>query len=260
MPTVSVSGVRLHYEDQGAGPPLFLLHGNAGSARVWRKVIPALATRHRVIAHDRRGFGSSEKSEAGDFSPRGFARELDGLMEALGIERAHVGGVSFGGFVAQCMALDYPGRVASLILVGTSADRTGRPVPQTLAELERDGWPVVADRLVRSWFRPASAPADVREAYEIALQSSQRVRELTVAALGTFDIRAEIGRIAVPTLILTGRQDITCPPAMAEDIRARIPGARLELIDACGHLVPVEQPAAFTGHVLTFLAAVDRGG
>jgi pimeloyl-ACP methyl ester carboxylesterase len=260
VPSALVNGVRLNYLDQGEGEPVFLLHGNAGSCQVWRKVVPALSARHRVIAHDRRGFGHSDKGEAGDFSPRAFARELAGLMDALGVGRAHVGGVSFGGFVAQCFALAYPERVASLILVGTSADRTGRSVPDTLTELARDGWAAVADRLVRSWFRPGADPADVRETYEIALQSSQRVRELTVRALGDFDIREEIGRIAAPTLILTGRQDITCPPATAEDMARRIPGAELELIDACGHLVPVEQPQAFADRMLRFLAEVDRSG
>lgn len=260
MPSATVDGVRLSYLDEGSGRPLFLMHGNAGSCQVWRKVVPALARRYRVIAHDRRGFGLSEKREDGDFGPRAFARELARLMDAIGIERAYVGGVSFGGFVAQCFALDYPDRVGALILVGTAADRTGRPVPETLSGLARDGWPAVADRLVRSWFRSGADPADVREAYGIALESSERVRELTVTALGGFDIRDEIARIEVPTLVITGRQDITCPPAMAEDIHTRIGGSRLVLVDACGHLVPVEQPQAFAGQVLAFLAEVDAGG
>ena len=148
MPHINVSGVDLHYVDEGAGKPVFFLHGNAGSGRVWRKVTPEFKKRYRVIAHDRQGFGESEKKETGDFSPRGFAGELARLMDALGVERAHVCGLSMGGMIAQCFALDYPDRVDGLVLVGTMPDRTGRNVPETLAELERDGWPAVADRLV----------------------------------------------------------------------------------------------------------------
>ena len=103
------------------------------------------------------------------------------------------------------------------------------------------------------------APADIAEAYEIALQSSQLMRELTVTALGNFDIRNQIHQIAAPTLIIVGEQDQTCPVDMSETIHTSIGGSRRQLIPDCAHLVPVEQPQTFCEKGLTFLSGVDRG-
>ncbi|MDH3704282.1 MAG: alpha/beta hydrolase, partial [Alphaproteobacteria bacterium] len=139
MPHVTISEDRLYYDEAGSGPPLFLLHGNAGSAAVWRKVLPRLAKSYRVIAHDRRGFGSSAKREDGDVSPQAYAVELARMLDALDIERAHIAGLSFGGMVAQCFALDFPDRLNGLVLAGTTPDRSGRNADDTVAQLRRDG-------------------------------------------------------------------------------------------------------------------------
>ena len=253
VPFVTVGGVSLHYVESGRGEPLLLLHGNAGSGRVWRKVLPTLARSFHVIAHDRQGFGDSEPGEPTDAGPHAYARELARFMDALGIERAHVVGLSFGGMVAQCFALAFPKRLDRLVLVGTTADRTGRDVQATLDELERDGWAAVAKRLTRSWFRPDADPSDVGEALTIALQSSRRLREVTVRALGSFDIVSEIPRIRAPMLIVVGENDVTCPPACSAQLHASIAQSRLCTVPDCAHLVPIEQPHAFSRHVLAFL-------
>jgi len=257
MAHVNLSGINLHYIDEGTGKSIFLLHGNAGSSRVWRKVLPSLKSKYRVIAHDRQGFGESEKNEIGNFSPRGYAGELARLMDALDVEKAHICGLSMGGMIAQCFALDYPDRVDGLLLVGTMPDRTGRNVTETLAELDRDGWSAVAERLTRNWFRPGSDEADIAEAYEIALQSPQKMRELTVTALGSFDVKSELPRIAAPTLILNGKSDITNLMGHADIMNDRIPGAQLIKIPDCGHLIPIERPEIFLQHTVAFLSMVD---
>ena len=179
-------------------------------------------------------------------------------MDVLNIDKAHVCGISFGGMVAQCFALKYPERVKGLVLVGTTADRTGRSVPDTLAELDRDGWPAVSEQLVKSWFRPECNPDDIAEACEIALQSSQKMRELTLIALGHFDIKSEILRIFAPTLVIVGEQDQTCPLSMSEIIHRSIAGSRLVIIPECAHLVPVEQPRAFTETLVAFLSEMEK--
>ncbi|MEQ9199096.1 MAG: alpha/beta fold hydrolase, partial [Rhodospirillales bacterium] len=194
-----------------------------------------------------------------DRGPQDYADELRELMAALDIPSAHICGISFGGMVAQSFALKYPDLVKRLVLVGTTADRTGRSVPDSLAELEREGWPAVADRLVRSWFRPESNPEDIKEAYAIAMQSSQRMRELTLTALGHFDIRDRIHRIAAPTLVVVGQQDMTCPLAMSQTVHQEIAGSRLVTVADCAHLVPVEQPRSFLQSVLPFLRSGGDG-
>lgn len=255
MPMTSISGIQIHYIDQGFGDTLILLHGNPGSGKVWRKVIPTLSANYRVIAHDRQGFGNSEDREDGDFSPSGYCMELINLMSALDIEKAHICGLSFGGMIAQCFAINYPQRVGSLILAGTTADRTARNAKETIEELHRDGWAKVAKRLAESWFRPESNPDDIQEAYSISLQSSLRMRELTVRALNDFDVRREISSIDCPTLVLVGNEDNTCPPHQSEEIHNLITGSTLIRIPDCGHMIPVEQPHVFCEHVSAFLSS-----
>lgn len=257
MPHVTISEDRLYYEESGSGPPLFLLHGNAGSAAVWRKVMPRLAKSYRVIAHDRRGFGSSAKREDGDVSPQAYAVELARVLDALDIERAHIAGLSFGGMVAQCFALDFPDRLNGLVLAGTTPDRSGRNADDTVAQLQRDGWPAAARALVTSWFRPDADPADIDEAYGIAMETTLEMYARTVHALGAFDIRQDVARIRAPTLVVIGEEDRTLPMPYSELLRDRIPGARLSVISRCAHLVPVERPNAFYDAVQPFFAAVD---
>ena len=253
MPNITVAGVQLHYRDEGSGNPLLLLHGNPGSNAVWNKVYPELAQHYRVIAHDRQGFGQSEKIEEGDFSPQGYTEELIRLMDELKIETAHICGLSLGGMVAQCMALDYPERVQNLILIATTADRTGRPVKDNLAELKRDGWPRVAARLNGSWFHDTSDSTDISNSYKACLQSSQRMRELTVTALGKFDIKDRIHDIKAPTLVLVGAKDTLNPMGFSENLSNSIPDAKLIILSECGHQVPMERPEAFCELVHAFL-------
>ncbi len=257
MRDLNIAGIRLHVLDEGKGTPLFLLHGNPGAIPVWNKVVPELAQHYRIIAHDRQGFGQSEKIEEGDFSPQGYAGELTRLMDALKIEKAHLCGLSFGGMVAQCFALDHPERVGGLVLVATTADRTGRPVEDTLAEIKSDGWPKVAARLNASWFHETSDPADIAESYKLCLQSSARMRELTVSALGSFDIKDQLEKIQAPTLVLIGAKDTLNPMSDSETLRDNIPEATLTIVPECGHQIPMEQPEQFCEDVLAFLQSVD---
>ena len=257
MPFVEIADDQLYFEEAGSGQPLFLLHGNAGAAGVWQKVIPRLADSYRVVAYDRRGFGSSTKREDGDVSPRAYATELVRLLDALNVERAHVAGLSFGGMVAQCFALDFPDRLDGLVLVGTTADRTGRNVEKTLADHERVGWPLAARRLASSWFRADADPADIDEAHAIALKTTLQMYARTVKALGDFDIRSHIEKIRAPTLVVIGEDDMTLPMPFSEFLKDTIPGAQLSVISDCAHLVPVEQPSEFCDAIRSFLSAVD---
>jgi 3-oxoadipate enol-lactonase len=113
-----VKGVRLAFQREGQGPPLLLLHGLGGSHDDWRKQVPVFARRYSVIAPDLRGFGDSERQEP--FTVQQHARDVAGLLDALGIARAHVVGLSMGGAVAMELALSEPGRVAGLVLANTA--------------------------------------------------------------------------------------------------------------------------------------------
>lgn len=224
MPTVSVDGLRMYYELAGAGPPLVLIGGLGLDVSECGQLIDALATRYRVLAFDNRGAGRSDKPDV-PYTISQMADDAAGLMRALGIERAHVVGMSLGGRIALDLALEHPQRVRSLILVSTSA------------RVERR-WTLGLLGLVSLFFRGR---------YPQPRYAFRRQRE----ASDRYDRTGELSELQVPTLIVHGRHDHIVPYRLAEDMAAGIPGARLVLVDS-GHIYPLSRSARFAEHVASF--------
>ena len=136
MPRISIGDISLSYEQTGEGSDLVLIHGLGGDLHVWDADVPVFARYHRVLRFDVRGCGASEKP-AGPYSLALFARDVDALLAACGVVEAHVLGVSMGGVIAQRLALDFPARVRSLVLVSTSSEVGEKSVAiwQWLADL-----------------------------------------------------------------------------------------------------------------------------
>lgn len=225
MPTVSVEGLRMYYELTGAGQPLVLVGGLGLDVSECGPLVDALAGRHRVLAFDNRGAGRTDKPDE-PYTVGQMADDTAGLMRALGIERAHVVGMSLGGRIALELALAHPRHVRSLILVSTSA------------RVERR-WPIGLLGLVSLVFRGR---------YPQPRYAFRRQRD----ASSDYDRTASLGEISVPTLIVHGRRDHIVPYRLAEDMAAGIPGARLELVDS-GHLYPLTQSSRFAQRVAAFI-------
>ena len=244
-----------------AEPPLVLIHGLGDDHRAWRKLLPALALRHRVLLYDFRGHGGSS---AGD--PEGslnqLAADLVRLLDALEVERAHLCGFSLGGTIVMRTAIDHPGRVARLLPVATSsrvgrsaadwyaarAEMVRRQAPELLATLEQDTRDVYAN-----------APQEFADGWLIRSQSTADPRGYgnacaAMAALNAQPLDPELPRIKAPTLIVCADRDQHCPPRAAEIIQSGIPGSRMELIEGAGHPIPVEKPEALSRLILDFLA------
>lgn len=263
MPHLTLcDGERLHYAVRGDGPPLLLVSGLNGVASFWAPHVEALAARFTVVRHDHRGTGRSSHSRI-DYSVEQMADDVIQLMDHLGIERAHLVGHSTGGAIGQTLALDRPERIDRLVLSATwsAADAYFRRLFEVRAETLRASGPaayVQANALFMrppAWTRDNAAALAAEEAVATAEFPPPEVMLSRIAAILRFDRRAELDRIAAPTLVVAARDDIVTPLYYSEELAARIPGAELVVLEDGGHFYPVVRDAEFRQAVLDFLAA-----
>ena len=267
MPRVRCGDTQIFYElvdctePWATGPaPVLLLHGLGGDHTFWLYQVPALCSRFPVLRVDLRGHGRST-APGRDFGIADLAQDLARLLRTLGVEKAHVVGVSLGGLVAQQLALDSPLAVASLVLADTFA---GVPAEfQNLADealrfIETNDMPTVATARITNAFSEGVDPV-MRDYFIDRVARTDKAMYLRAArAAMTFSATARLGELRQPSLVVVGEHDRVTPPALSEDLAARIPGARLARIANCGHISNLEQPAEFNRTVLEFLTATGR--
>jgi pimeloyl-ACP methyl ester carboxylesterase len=260
-----VGGHSVAYRQDGDGPALVLLHGFLCDSRCWQRQLTALSDQFTVTAWDAPGAGSS--SDPPDpFTITDWGRCLAGFLDALGIERAHVVGLSWGGLLAQEFYRLYPARVLGLILAGTYAGWKGslpaEASEQRLARCSRES-SLPADEFVRRWVPVEFFTADVSQ--DLADEMSAVVSDfhplgfrLMARSLAETDTSEQLPKIDAPTLLLWGDGDQRSPLSIAAQFRDSIPNAELAVIANAGHVSNMEQPEAFTAHVRRFCQATDR--
>ena len=264
MPIARVGDLSMYYVEAGAGDPLVLIMGHGGDHLAWGFQFRVFAEHHRVIAFDNRGAGQTDQPDH-PYSTRQMAADTVGLMDVLGIDRAHVLGVSMGGMIAQELALAHPGRVRSLQLHVTYArpDAYLRARLQTArrerAALSRD----VAVASTLFWLFARTTYEDRPELVEAILQTAlanPHPQSLTgfvqqADACLTHDALDRLVAIRCPTLVTAATDDILIPAALCREIAARIPGAEFRLIENAGHVPFWECPDRFNTLCLDFIAA-----
>jgi len=254
--------LELYYEEHGRGEPLVLVPGFGTGLWIWYRQVPAFAERFRVIVFDPRGVARSAAQDA-PFTMRDLAEDLAALLEELKVEKAHVLGASFGGFVAQEFALAHPSRTRSLILCCTSYGGTGHvpPKPETLAAIASTKGLNTSERVRENLllaFSPrfaAEHPSEVERVVNLRAENhvpeSAYLRQLQAAV--AFDASARVGKISVPTLVITGDEDAIVPHQNSLNLAASIPGSKLRIIGGGSHAFFIEQADEFNRAVVDFV-------
>jgi len=268
MAKAAIDGLEVRYELRGSGPPLVMIMGLSGNLDWWGpESTDPLAEDFRLLLFDNRDAGETRTTAPqGQYSIRDMAEDTLRLMDHVGLDQAHVLGLSMGGMIAQELALAHPDRVDRLVL-GCTTPSTPRGVPpssEVLAEMlapqeglsladlaakfikilltpewvedNRNRMPELLDRLARN---PIKADAYMRQ----------------LAAISRFDALDRLGGIRRPTLVVHGDRDILLPPENGRTLARGIPGARLEIFEGAAHGLNVEQPERFVRVVKEFLAA-----
>jgi len=267
MPGVRVKDVDLFYTDQGTGEPVLFIHGLTWDHTLWDNQVAALRDRYRCVAVDLIGHGESGDVDY-DYSFEDLADYMAGLLDKIGIERAHVVGLSMGGMTALPMALAHPRRVLSLALLDTDAQPEAPEKAASYHQLSdaaiEHGWAAIAEPVAGILFGAPylSDPERKQAAIEkLSENGPEGVARALRAVTGREDLLRRLGSIRVPTVVMVGELDVATTPDKAEAIAAAIPGATLVTIPGAGHHSPLENPAAVTaaleGHLARTMAAVS---
>jgi pimeloyl-ACP methyl ester carboxylesterase len=242
----------LHHVRRGAGEPLLLIQGMSGNHLHWGEpFLELLEHDFDVVAFDHRGVGKSPRTEAA-FSIRDLADDAAGVLDDAGFETAHVVGISMGGMVAQELALNHPARLRSLTLGCTYCGGPGQRLtpPDVVALLTEAVLSGDRDRAIRTGFEInlSGAHREQPDAFErfretaVQLPAPVAVTLLQAQAAAAHDTSARLHEIRVPTLVIHGDADRMLPVGNAAQIAALIPGARLEILPAAGHMFWWEEP------------------
>lgn len=257
----SRDGVRLSYtlhEGGSSSARVALVHSVALDRSVWDRVVAQLLPRASVLVYDARGHGASEKPP-GPYSVELFADDLAALLDAVGWERAVIGGASMGGCVALAFAIGYPGRLEGLTLIDTTAwygENAAQAWEERAQKAATDGFASLIDFQVSRWFGDAFRAANaalVRHYTELFLKNDLAAYQASCRMLGAADLRAGTPGVRAPVAILVGEEDYATPVAMAQELQRLIPGATLRVIPGARHLTPIDAPEQVAAGIASVL-------
>ena len=253
MPTIDRDGVNIYYEVHGSGSPLLLTHGYSSTSGMWQGQIAALSKHHKLVLWDMRGHGKSDyPDDPAAYSEAATVGDMAALLDAVGADKAIVGGLSLGGYMSLAFYRAHPDRVRALLIIDTgpgfkkddAREVWNKRAHDTGDRFEREGLEVLksASR-ERSSVTHRDASGLARAARGMLTQRDARVIE-------------SLPDIKVPSLVVVGADD-TPFLAASDYMAAKIPGAQKVVIPAAGHAVNIDQPQAFIDAVLPFLDGLD---
>lgn len=265
MPFAHNNGVRLHWQEQGQGSPILLVMGHRYSSALWYPILPALAAKHRVITFDNRGTGESDTT--GKVTIPELAADALAVMDAAGVERAHVIGVSMGGGIVLDLALQQPERVTSLVLGCTGVFTLDKPrMPaflRVLYYLPPWTWRLLMpSRRGNKGYGSAAAPGGIAVDQAVLAKDRSTVRGVIAqaAAIAGYSVTTDaVATLTMPALVLHGDEDTIVPFRWGVELAETLPNSRFMPLKGAGHNFLVATGDQASQAVLTFIRGVEQG-
>jgi pimeloyl-ACP methyl ester carboxylesterase len=267
-------GVKLYYEEAGIGPTIVFVHEFAGDYRSWEPQLRFFSRRYRCVAFNARGYPPSDVPEdLGKYSQDRARDDVVAILDQLGLEQAHVVGLSMGGFATLHVGLGYPHRARSLVIAGCGYGAQPGEEDKFRAECEAAAQAFETRGAAAAGEKYASGPTRVqlqakdprgfRQFAESLADHSAKGCALTLRGVQMrrpllYQLVDAIKRMAVPTLVMTGDEDEPCLEASLL-LKRSIPTAGLVVLPRSGHMINLEEPELFNRAVADFLAAVEVG-
>ncbi|WP_448628239.1 3-oxoadipate enol-lactonase [Geodermatophilus sp. URMC 64] len=247
-----------HTVDGPEDAPVVVLSNSLGADRgMWDPQVPALAERYRVVTYDTRGHGASPAPE-GPYTLDDLVDDLVALLDRLGVERAHVAGVSLGGMTGLRLAAREPSRVHRLAVLFSSAKTEPQGFLDRAAAARSGGTAALAPAVVARWLTPGHAaehPDLVAKLERMVADADDEGYAACCEVVAGLDLREDLGRIAAPTLVVSGAEDPALPPEHQRAIADAIPGAELVTVSPAAHLGNLERTLEVTGALLAHFDA-----
>jgi 3-oxoadipate enol-lactonase len=257
---IEANGIKMNYELSGReGAPVVILSHSLGSSLImWNPQLEVLEPHYQVLRYDTRGHGGSS-APSGAYTFDMLGEDALGLLDALDIEKVHFVGLSMGGMIGQCLALNHPERLEKLVLCDTAAllPEEAQPVWQERIELAREkGIEALVGETLERWFTPPflrQNPTEMKLIQEQFLSTQVDGYIGCSEAIRGLNYLERLSEIKIPTLIMVGEEDPGTPVAAAEAMQQRIAGSALVVLPSAAHLSNVEQAEAFNSALISFL-------
>ena len=254
MPYLQIEGLKIHYVKKGKGPEtILLLHGNVSSTEYWNKFLKMLPARYQAIALDQRGCGKTEHPSSGYSIPQ-FVEDLSRFSDRLGLPPFHLVGHSMGGQVSMLFTLKHPEKVRTLTLLNSvPADGLflNEEVRAYFTQVAND--PKVLRQAMDMVMPYGYGPSFAERATAIALACAPQTMKESLESMNQTRFLSDLGKIAVPTLILHGKDDMVIPLELMVPTMKAIVHAQVVIFSHCGHSPQVERPEEFAEAYLGFL-------
>lgn len=262
MPRIAIGDCHIYYERHGSGFPVLFVSGLGGQAAYWQDQVPAFSRSFEVILHDHRGVGQSDHTRS-TYTVDRMASDVIGLMDALGIPRAHIVGHSTGGAIAQTLAIEHPERLASIVVAAswTHSDPFFRRLftlrKEVLLRIGPEAYLHSATLFLYPpwWIARNNEKLRQYEAQNLATFTAPEIVASRIDAIMAFNRVAELGRIRTPSLVIGAADDMVTPAYFSEELARLIPEAELKMFPRGGHCFTQVLAREFNNAVLPFLEA-----